>query len=77
MPTPYHPGSTPTMDTPFAYHEGRITIDFGLTEHGGLQLSTTIECPVEPDELPHRILVEGALTMARDSLDELYNGGPE
>lgn len=58
----------------FAYHEGRITIDFGLTEHGGLELSTSVECPVSDGDLPHRMMVEGALMMARDSLDEIYNG---
>lgn len=58
----------------FAYHGGRITIDFGLTEHGGLELSTTVECPEAEDELPHRLMVEGALMMARDLLDEIYSG---
>lgn len=60
----------------FAYHEGRITIDFGLTEHGGMELSTNVQCPESDvdDDLPHRMLVEGALMMARDSLDAIYGG---
>lgn len=61
----------------FAYHEGRITIDFGMTEHGHMELHTTVQCP-ESDvdgDLPHRMLVEGALSMARESLDEVYAGG--
>jgi len=61
--------------TDFAYHEGRIVIDFGLAKNGGMEISTTVECP-ESDvdgELPHRLMVEGALSMARDSLDEIYN----
>lgn len=60
----------------FAYHEGRIVIDFGLTRGGNMEIETTVECP-EADvdgDLPHRIQVEGALVMARDCLDEIYSG---
>lgn len=57
----------------FAYHEGRIIIDFGLVEGEGMIISTSVECPEAPDELPHRIMVEGALMMARDSLDKIYD----
>lgn len=62
--------------TAFAYHEGRIIIDFGLTEHGDMEIRTDVSCP-ESDidgDLPHRMIVEGALMMARDSLDAVYNG---
>ena len=61
----------------FAYHEGRIIIDFGLTEHGSMEIQTHVECP-ESDidgDVPHRMMVEGAIAMARDSLDELYGEG--
>ena len=59
----------------FAHHECRINIDFGLTTDGHMEVCTTVESPeAEVDgELPHRIQVEGALMMARDSLDAIYS----
>ena len=67
-------GELPNPNAQWAWHEGRIVIDFGLTKGGGMEVSTYVECPEsdEGGELPHRMQAEGALVMARDALNEIY-----
>jgi len=69
-------GEVLDTDSKWAWHEGRIIIDFGIAQSGGMEISTFVECPDSDTdyELPHRMQVEGAIMMARDSLDEIYKG---
>lgn len=61
--------------------DGRIVIEWGLPEGQsvGIDVTVTVESPafedmgLEPD-LPSRILTEGALSMARDSIAAIYDG---